>query len=309
LAPFNQETGEIDLGLGQAFESQNFGTTWSPDGQHMAYIKIEDNSKNNPLKLFVQDIKTGEEFQPENNTLRVSSYRWSPDGKSILVIGREINKLEEKDYKGGLFMVDIKTGQIDPILLLSEYEFNRPEDDSAPLSCVEWSPDKRNVYYLFQKDRLVNHNIESGEDKIIYKFSDFSPYILETSPDGRNLLFGLEYPGDEKSSLFSIPAEGGKEKLVCTSQEANRIIWAKYSPDGREIYFVELPEFDKSVLWRVPAEGGKPEKIWSPGKRVEIYDVHPDGNQIAFSIRERTTEVRVIENLRKEVEKIYSQNE
>ncbi|NQU54686.1 MAG: PD40 domain-containing protein, partial [Bacteroidetes bacterium] len=132
LAPLNKETGEIDLRLGQSFESQNFGTTWSPDGQHLAYIKIEDNSKDNPLKLFVQDIKTGGKFQPENNMLRVSSYSWSPDGNSILVIGREINKLQEKDYKGGIFMVDIKTGQFEKILLLSEYEFNRPEDDSAP---------------------------------------------------------------------------------------------------------------------------------------------------------------------------------
>lgn len=309
LAPFNKETGVIDLGTGKSFESQNFLITWSPNGQYLAYIEIEDNSKGNPFKLFVQDVKSGEKFQPDNNTLRVSSYKWSPDGKSILVIGREIDKLQEKDYKGGIFVVDIETGQIDQVLLLSEYEFNRPEDDSAPLSCVEWSPDKRNAYYLFQKDRLVTHNLETGKDEIIYKFSDFSPYILETSPDGKNLLFGLEYPGEEKSSLFTMPAEGGNEKVVCTSQEAKRIIWAKYSPDGREIYFVELPEFDKSVLWRVPAEGGKPEKIWSPGKRVEIYDIHPDGNRVAFSIRERTTEVRVIENLSNELEKIYSQNE
>ncbi|MDB4581559.1 tetratricopeptide repeat protein [Draconibacterium sp.] len=309
LAPFNKETGEIDLGLGQAFESQNFGTTWSPDGQHLAYIKIEDNSKGNPYKLFVQDVKTGEKYQPGNNMLRVRSYKWSPDGKSILVVGREINKLQEKDYKGGIFMVDIKTGQIEQILLLSEYEFNRPEDDSAPLSRVEWSSDKRSFYFLFQKDRLVNHNLETGEEKILYRYSDFTPYVLETSPDGKNLLFGLDYPGEEKSRLLTMPAEGGKEKMVCTSQEASGVIWAKYSPDGKYIYFVELPEFNRSVLWRVPAEGGKPEKIWSPEKRVEIYDIHPDGNQVAFSIRERTTEVRVIEGLVNELNKIYSQNE
>jgi Tol biopolymer transport system component len=309
LALFNKEKGTVDLETGQSMESQKFFITWSPDCQHLAYIKIEDNSKGNPFKLFVQDVKSGQEFQPDNNTLRVHSYKWSPDGKSILVIGREIDKLQDKEYKGGIFVVDIETGQTDQVLLLSEYEFNRPEDDSAPLSCVEWSQDERSFYYLFQKDRLVKHNLETGEDKKIYKFPDFSPYILETSPDDKNLLFGLEYPDDEKSCLYTMPAEGGKEKMVCTSQEANRIIWAQYSPDGREIYFVELPEFNKSVLWRVPVEGGKPEKIWSAGKRVEIYDIHPDGDQVAFSIRERTTEVRVIEGLVNELNKIYSYNE
>ena len=134
----------------------------------------------------------------------------------------------------------LKTGQIDQIFLLSEYEYNRPEDDSSPLSCIKWSSDGKSFYYLFQKDRLVKHNLETGEDRIIYEYSDFTPYILEASPDGNNLLFGLEYPGDEKGSLYTIPAEGGEEKVVCTSQEAKRIIWAKYSPDGRYIYFVEL---------------------------------------------------------------------
>ena len=36
---------------------------------------------------------------------------------------------------------------------------------------------------------------------------------------------------------------------------------------------------------------------------MEIYDIHPDGNQVAFSIRERVTEVRVIENLVQELER------
>ncbi len=309
IAPLNTETGKIDLESGQSFDSQKFGITWSPDGQKLAYIKIEDGSTGNPLKLFVQDIRTGEEYQPENNILRIASFKWSPDGNSILAVGREINKLQEKDYKGGIFKIDIKTGKIDRVLLLSEYEFNRPEDDSAPLSCVEWSPDKRNFFYLFQKDRLVKHNLETGEDKIIYKYSDFSPYILETSPDGKNLLIGLENPGEGKSRLVTIPIEGGKEETICTAQEANSIDWAKYSPDGEYIYFVELPEFDKSVLWRLPIGGGKPEKIWSPGKRIEIYDIHPNGNSVAFSIYERTTEVRVIENLIQELDKIYSMKE
>ena len=43
---------------------------------------------------------------------------------------------------------------------------------------------------------------------------------------------------------------------------------------------------------------GIQKKSGALGNRVEVYDIHPDGNQMAFSIRERTTEVRVIENLK-----------
>ncbi|MEA1886211.1 MAG: hypothetical protein U9N72_03250 [Bacteroidota bacterium] len=37
---------------------------------------------------------------------------------------------------------------------------------------------------------------------------------------------------------------------------------------------------------------------------MEIYDIHPDGNQVAYSIRERVSEVRVIDNLVQEMERL-----
>ena len=304
LAPFSTKTGEIDLGSAQSLESQNWGITWSPDGQYLAYVQIESNSNGNPMKLFVQDLKTGKRYQPDNNMIWISSYSWSPDGNFILVRGREMSKMQEEGYKGGVFMVDVKKRSVDPILLLSDYEYNGPEDDSDPLSWLEWAPDGKSFYFLFQKDRLMKYNLETGEDKIVYKYPDFMPYILEVSPDGKNLLLGLGYPGGEKSRLVTIPAEGGKEQTVCTAREARSISWARYSPDGKYVYFVELPEGTRSVLWRVPAQGGDPEKLWSPGNRVEIYDISPDGNQVAFSTRERTTEVRVIDNLVQELERL-----
>ena len=309
LAPFNTETGKVDLESGQSLESQKYGITWSPDGQCLAYIKLKDNTRGNHLKLFLQDVKTGKEYQPDDNMLEISSYSWSPDGNSLLVRGRELSKLQEEGYKGGVFKVNVNTGRVDQIFLLSDYEYNIPKDDSDPLSWLEWAPDGKSFYYLFQKDRLVQHTLETGEDKILYKYADFMPYVLETSPNGKNLLFGLEYSGDEKGRLVTMPAEGGNEETLCTAQEAKRIEWAKYSPDGKYIYFVELPEGKRSVLWRVLAEGGNPEKLWSPENRVEIYDIHPDGNQVAFSIRERATEVRVIENLVQELEKIDKASE
>jgi Tol biopolymer transport system component len=97
-------------------------------------------------------------------------------------------------------------------------------------------------------------------------------------------------------------AEGGKEKEVCTAQESKVIETALWSPDGKYIYFAESPE--GTNLWRVPAEGGKPQKVWHSENRAQIYSIHPDGDQIVINIRERTTEVRVIENLVQELEKL-----
>jgi Tol biopolymer transport system component len=201
-------------------------------------------------------------------------------------------------------MINVKTGQTDKIFLLSDYEYNVPEDDTYPLTGFEWSKDGKSFYYLFFKDRLVKHDLKTGEDKVLYKHSDFQPRVLRPSPDGKTLLFGLKYPGDEKSRLFIIPAEGGKEKEVCTAQEAKLFDMALWSPDGKYIFFSETKNATNTSLWSVPAEGGNPQKVWSSENLTEIFDIHPDGNQVAFSVRERATEVRVIENLVQELERL-----
>jgi Tol biopolymer transport system component len=299
IAAFNEETGEVNLGEGKSVKGSNLGLLWSPDGQYLAYLRLGED-----ISLIVNDLKTGEEKEPAKDILRPWEISWSPDGNSLLVVGWERSQRLTEGYKGGVFTVDVKTDRVDKIFLLSDYEYSIPEDDAYPLSGIEWSPDGKSFYYMFFKDRLVKYNLETGEEKILYEYPEFSRGILELSPDGKNILFGLEYPGEEKSHLVTMPAEGGKEETICTSQGKHGLEWAKYSPDGKYIYFIELPQSTKSVLWRVPAEGGNPEKLWSPENRVEIYDIHPDGNQVSFSIRERVSEVRVIDNLVEELEKL-----
>ena len=294
IAPFNAETGELKEASGKSIIGSNYWVKWSPDGQFLVYTKER--------QLTVQDLKTGSERNLADNMFFATTPCWSPDGNSILFVGFEQSKLQTKGYKGGIYMVNVKTGQTTEIVLISGYEYHAPEDDSLPLSDLEWSSDGKSIFFLFFKDWLVKHDLETGEDKILYKHSLFERGVLKLSPDGKNLLLGLRYPGEEKSRLLTIPAEGGKEKEVCTAQEEKVFTRALWSPDGKYIYFTENRE--KPSLWRVSAEGGKPQKVWHSENMVEIFSFHPDGNQIAFAIRERTTEVRVIENLVQELEKL-----
>jgi Tol biopolymer transport system component len=301
ITPFNSEKGVIEMGSGSSLKGSNFALSWSPDKKYLAYMNLDNERKNN-ICLIIRDLETGKEQDPSKNMLIPWALKWSPDGNSILLVGWEADKDRSERYKGGVFTINVKTGQIDKILLLTDYEFNIPDDDMYPLSGIEWSPDSKSFYYLFFKDRLVKHDLETGEDKILFKNNDFTPHVLDLSPNGKSLLFGLQYPGDEKSRLFTMPAEGGKEKELCSAQEANNIYSAFWSPDGKYVYFTELHE--GTNLWRVPATGGKPEKTWSSESRVELFDIHPDGNQVAFSLRERVSELRVIDNLVEELERL-----
>jgi len=100
-----------------------------------------------------------------------------------------------------------------------------------------------------------------------------------------------------------MPLEGGETKKLCTSQEADDFYEVFWSPNGKYIYFTERVEGTK--IWRIPAEGGNPQNLWQSPKRIEMLSINPNGDQMSYSHRERTTEVRVIENLVQELEKIY----
>jgi Tol biopolymer transport system component len=307
ITPFNPINGKIEMGSGKSLMGSNYGVNWSPDGLNLSYIRIYDGNANHPVQFIVQEVETGVENKPLNDTFYPGAHSWSPDGKKILVAGRDRKKLQTKGYKGEFFLIDMETGQSDEVLQLSDYEFNVPADDAPPLSQLQWSPDGKSFFYLLFKDRLAKHNLETGEDMILFKYPSFTYGVLDLSPDGKRLLIGLEYPGEGMSRLFTLPAEGGQENEVCTSQEAKGFNKAFWSPDGKYIYFTEILEGMKTNLWRIPSTGGTPEKVWSSENRVEIFDIHPDGNQIAFSIRERKTEVRVIENLSSEIARIFNE--
>ena len=301
IAPFNAQSGNIEQASGTSLKGSNFWVEWSPDGQNLAYVKLDAD---NPYQLYVQDLKTGKERKLMENLSRSRTPCWSPDGNKILVVGFEESKFQTKGYKGAVYMVDVKTGEADQILTLSDYKYNVPEDDAFPLSELEWSSDGKSIYLLFFKDRLIMHDLETGKDKILYTHTDFNQGTLGLAPDGQTLLFGVRIPGEEKSRLVTIPAEGGKENEVCTTQETDNFNRALWSPDGRYIYFTERSDAGNN-LWQIPTEGGKPRKVWhSDNHRVPIFNIHPDGDQIAFSIHEGSTEVKVIENLVSELEKI-----
>lgn len=299
-APFNAESGELEDKAGRTLLGSNYGIEWSPDGRYLAYMKLNPYAAN-PLQLIVRDLAKGQEHTLADNLRLATSPCWSPDGNEILVVGRDINEDITKGYRGGIYRVDVETGQTSEILLLSEYKYSTPRDDAFALSDIRWSLDGKSIFYLFFRNRLVKHDLKTGEDKILYEHSRFERNVLDCSPDGKLLLFGVREEGG--SHLFTIPVEGGEEEELCTTQEGFET--AMWSPDGKYVYFTK--EQDGTSLWRLPAEGGVPQKVWESKERVEIFGIHPNGKQMSFAMRERELEIRVIENLAQELKKIYGE--
>ena len=70
---------------------------------------------------------------------------------------------------------------------------------------------------------------------------------------------------------------------------------------ANSIYFIDS---NGNNLWSVSAEGGTPQKIWHSKNRIQGFDIHPNGTQLVLEKPEDITELRVIENLVQELEKL-----
>ncbi|MBN2266649.1 MAG: hypothetical protein JW775_12640, partial [Candidatus Aminicenantes bacterium] len=225
--------------------------------------------------------------------------RWSPDGNTILVIGRDKDKIRTEGYKGGGYTVDLRTGDVTEVVALSDLQYAVPGDDAFPLSDVEWSTDGKSIFYLLFRDRLVKRDLATGEDTVLYKSSHFDRGVLQRSPDGKRLLLSTPSGEEGEGRLFTIPVDGGKEEEVCTHKGVGYKDGAWWIAEGKYIYFKRGPD-----LWRVAAAGGVPERIWQSDGNYNIHGFSPDGKEIAMARSESTTEVRLIKNLVKELEKL-----
>lgn len=303
ILPVNKLTGKPEGKPEIPLAGSIYSKNWSPDGKYMARVQEGKRS----FELILSDVENGNERRLAEELFHPMGPYWSKDRQSVYIFGLDQNKFQTKGYKGGIFTVDLKSNKLKENLLISDYKYTPSEDDALPISGHVVSDDQQYIFMLFQNDWIIKHNLNNGKDTILYRHPKFVRGVLQLSPDGNKLLFAIQNKGEKMSRLMTISTQGGDEKELCRSQESNISGSAFWSPDGKYVYFSERPE--GTNLWRVDANGGTPEKVWKTDKGAESFVMHPSGEKISYSVRERITEVRVIEGLVNELDKIYSQNE
>lgn len=310
IIPFDSNGTKVSMNSRIPLPGQVFDVTWLPDGESVicyGYIK-EQLKKNRLQNLFVINSVTGEARALATNLTTAGQLRVSPDGKSVLVFGLDKQRSIEKNYKGGIYIVNIETGT--PVEI-------KVKQDVAPISgTAEWDKEGKNIFYA-SNNQIIKHNIESEEEKIIYNARPFTFPNIVRLLDGNNLLIDImvEKTGSH-CQLLSINENGGEAKILCTHTDVSNIRLKRIalSPDGKDIYFSSLSDDDKlglkSILYRIASTGGTPENLWQSKKYfIAGMSIHPEGKKMAFSTFETGFDLRVIENLGKEVLKIDSKEE
>ena len=214
-----------------------------------------------------------------------------------------MDRLKEKDYKGGIYSVDIKTGNVSEI---------KVKQDVSGSNSVDWDKNGENIFYT-SNVQIIEHNLDTGNERVIFSTTENlgkGPPIIIRSFDGNSLLFDI-VENENEQYLKSVSIESGNVNTITSLNTHMPLKYKKItlSPKEKYIYFTERNQDGGSILSRIPGNGGTPEKIWQSKDPIAGIGIHPDGKQMAISVFEQEVEIRVMENLIKEVEKIYSENE
>ena len=279
--------------LTSRFVGWNRSPDWSADGRSVAYASQRESPPRSVGwmggTIVVHSLASGEERQitPRLETMG-SLVRWSPDGRSFLVGGR--------DTKGrqGLFTLSAKTGEATLVLR---------QDPPGYVQLPAWSSDGRSLFYLRTtpeaSNRLRVRNLKTGEDREVFSRSTNNAAL---SPDGRSMAVRLGDPGDRASVLAIVPVGGGDAKELLRLEQPNALPpWSglAWTPNGKHILFTQragdAPQ-QPFELWRIPVEGGAPQKTGIAMQGLRHLRVHPDGQRIVFDAGQVSHETWVLEN-------------
>jgi Tol biopolymer transport system component len=277
----------------QRYAGSNFSPAWSPDGQFLACL----STRGQRSVISIRSNKTGEERDLSPNLLDVwGPIRWSPDGRSILVPGKD------KKIHHNLYLVDAQTSKVTSIL---------PREMDAEISNPAWFPDGKRLLYTARhvesgtiKEVILVRDLATGRETELFQSA---PGVrvddIALSSDGQQVALTLIDKETRSSVLKVLPVAGGDASELVRAKEPEAILGdsLSWSSDSRYIVFGMVrttSQARKTQLLAVPSHGGEPHVLGLAMDSVRSVSFHPDGQHLAFaaSTGKDKSEVWVMEN-------------
>ncbi|MFQ5652968.1 MAG: DPP IV N-terminal domain-containing protein [bacterium] len=142
---------------------------WHPDGSYFTFSR--HNAETGQLDIYKHLVKTGEEtlllagtdLKYKDELINLSSYRWTEDGKYLLLAGK-VDKIWRHSFQAPHFLYQVDTGKLISLA-----------NDNPGLRNVKLSPDGRWIGYVSGHNISI-YDLKAGEEKAITH--DGTPNVL-----------------------------------------------------------------------------------------------------------------------------------
>lgn len=262
----------------------HMGPAWSPDGRRMAYVglKGETAGDRDSNALIVQDLSSRQTRQLVVRSLSnigVVSPRWSPDGRQLLVRGREITNRE------GLHIIGVETGAL--VTSFPESALNR----------FEWSADGESIVFGRARRQLVSRSVSTKRETVLFEGAAHDLQWISSfgfSP-GQGTLAVAASKTDQRWGLF-VRTPAGTLVEIHTSDRP--LVFQGWTPDAQQILFTLAGQEQPHRLMRIAATGGAPVDMglpiqgWTQPNRVMLS---PDGTRVAYTAGEPGVQLGMME--------------
>jgi len=246
---------------------------WSRDGTRVAFAVGHDSiytfPADNPVPRFLAALG--------QNAFDIHSLTWSPDGRWIAFVNRNIGWRSTNQENTSIWVVDGDVGT--PIQVTDESSMNL-----SP----QWMPDSRQLLFVSNRDGArgiyvteVGPDGAIGEPQSVLSASDARS--ISVSQDGRKLAYSKF---SVSQNIWAVPITEGE---VASLEHARRVTTGEQvvefhslSPDGQWLAFDSNRRGGNTDIYRVPVDGGTPEPLIDQPNDVYHPVWSPDGTEIVF---------------------------
>jgi len=260
---------------------------WSPDGKLLGFLS--DREKDGERQVWMMPADGGEAWAVTAHKGGVTGFRFSPDGKQLLLSAADQPSKDEEDrkkLKDDPLVIDhdIKMTHL-WLWNIDQKDEKRLTQGEFTVSDPQWAPDGSHITYTTRPTPKADDGvlsdiwvltIASGEKKKLVESG--SNDTARWSPDGAWIAYTGSPDtegGVSQTSLYLIPSVGGPPRRLTSKFDFNvgTPVWGR---NGREIYF-SANLFEGVEVFSCKAATGEVTDLTPDGQVTNISEISRDG--------------------------------
>ena len=248
------------------------GTTWSPNGGHIAYVS---NRGDSCWDIYAINSDGSNNRQITKSLITqipiITCWSWSPDGTSISFVLSTLFLLDN-DERGfdSISVVNLSNSNIHQITPPPKH-YSAHQTSAGSIS---WSPDSSHIAFRYRKKEedaysIYVANLNGGAPRMLVDLPG-TQIRAKWSPDGSRIAFSSDHEYEGRYNIYTINANGSDLRRV-TSGSKDKYV-ESWSPYSNRIAFCVYPE-DKDLR-----DGWSPDGNHTTLRTNVLYTIDVDGS-------------------------------